>query len=50
MACFTMQNEAFHSIRSRISPTNMMYFAWQNEAFQKTIQKEQQKKEIENNN
>jgi hypothetical protein len=28
----------------------MMCFAWQNEAFQKTIQKEQQKKEIENNN
>jgi len=28
----------------------MMCFAWQNETFQKTIQKEQQKKEIENNN
>jgi hypothetical protein len=28
----------------------MMCFAWQNEAFQKTIPKEQQKKEIENNN
>jgi hypothetical protein len=27
-----------------------MCFAWQNEAFPKTIQKEQQKKEIENNN
>jgi hypothetical protein len=27
-----------------------MCFAWQNEAFQKTIPKEQQKKEIENNN
>jgi hypothetical protein len=27
-----------------------MCFAWQNETFQKTIQKEQQKKEIENNN
>jgi hypothetical protein len=27
-----------------------MCFAWQNEAFQKTIQKERQKKEIENNN
>jgi len=28
----------------------MMCFEVQNEAFQKTIQKEQQKKEIENNN